>query len=212
MFQKESFMARMIAAKTRNSVKTRSHILGVAFEEIYRHGFRGASVNSIIDKTELTKGAFFHHFPTKEALGYAIADEILVSLIMDRWVRPLDNYENPLEGISHNFKKIIETTPEEHLGFGCPLNNLVQEMAPEDPVFSKKLNSALEKWIEGIELNLKRAQKRGFLRSGVHLRRLAEFIVMSHEGAFGMVKMLRDRKVFFGLQATLRDYLKTLQI
>jgi TetR/AcrR family transcriptional regulator, transcriptional repressor for nem operon len=212
MFQKESFMARLTAAKTRNSAKTRAHILGVAFEEIYRHGFRGASVNSIIDKTELTKGAFFHHFPTKEVLGYAIADEILVSLVLDRWVRPLDNYENPLEGISHNFKKIIETTPEEHLSFGCPLNNLVQEMAPEDPVFSEKLNSVLEKWIEGIELNLKRAQKRGFLRSGVNLRRLAEFIVMGHEGAFGMVKMIRDRKVFFGLQVSLRDYLKTLQV
>jgi len=204
-------MARLNAVKTRNPVKTRSRILGVAFEEVYRHGFRGASVNSIIDKTKLTKGAFFHHFPTKEALGYAIADEILCSLVLDRWVRPLDDYENPLEGISHNFKKIIEAMPEEHLGCGCPLNNLIQEMAPEDPIFSEKLNAALEKWINGVELNLKRALARGFLRSGVNVRRLAEFIVMSHEGAFGMVKMLRSRKVFLGLQASLKDYLKTVQ-
>jgi TetR/AcrR family transcriptional repressor of nem operon len=202
-------MNRTSSAKTRDPVRTRAQILGAGFEEVYKNGFRGANINEIIRKSKLTKGAFFHHFPTKEALGYAIVDEILHSLVQERWLKPLDDHENPLEGIVRNFKKVIEETPESHLGLGCPLNNLVQEMTAADPKFARKLNSVMEVWIQGIELNLTRAQKRGYLSRGVNLRRLAEFIVMSHEGAFGIVKMLKDRKVFLGLQASLKDYLQT---
>jgi AcrR family transcriptional regulator len=192
---------------TRNALRTRTHILRVAFEEIYRSGFRGASVNEIIKKAQTTKGAFFHHFETKEALGYALVDELIGELILERWVLPLDDYDDPLEGIVRNFKKIVEQTPDEHLGLGCPLNNLIQEMSPNDEVFADKLQLALQSWIDGIERHLKRAQRHGYLRTRANARRLAEFVVMSHEGAFGMVKALRDRKVFVGLIDSLKEHL-----
>lgn len=192
---------------SRNAPRTRSHILRVAFEEIYRSGFRGASVNEIIKKTGMTKGAFFHHFATKEALGYAIVDELIGELILERWVRPLDDYDNPLDGIVKNFRKIVAQTPDEHLGLGCPLNNLIQEMSPTDGVFAEKLNVALGGWIDGVERHLKRAQRQGYVRPRANARRLAEFVVMSHEGAFGIVKSLRSRTVFGGLIDSLEVYL-----
>jgi TetR/AcrR family transcriptional repressor of nem operon len=209
LFQKEAPMARAIATKTRNALRTRSLILGAGFNEIYKKGFRAASINEIIKETKLTKGAFFHHFPTKESLGYAIADEILFSLVRDRWLLPLDEYENPVEGITQNFKKIIDETPQSHLGLGCPLNNLVQEMTANDPIFAKKLSMVIEYWTEGIKQNLLKAQKRGYLKRGVNLQRLAEFIVMSHEGAFGLIKITKDRKAFLGLNTSLKEYLLT---
>jgi TetR/AcrR family transcriptional repressor of nem operon len=197
--------------KTRDPVRTRAQILNAGFREVYKNGFRAANIDNILKDAKLTKGAFFHHFPTKEDFGYAIVDEVLISLVAERWIRPLDDYENPLEGIALNFKKVIAMTPQSDLGLGCPLNNLMQEMAASDPKFAKKLYAVIESWIDGIELNLSRAQKRGYLRRGADLRRLAEFIVMSHEGAFGIVKMLKDRRVFFGLQASLHEYLTTFQ-
>jgi AcrR family transcriptional regulator len=192
---------------SRNALRTRTHILRVGFEEIYRSGFRGASVNEIIKKAKVAKGAFFHHFETKEALGYAIVDELIGALIVERWVRPLDDYDDPLDGIVRNFKKIVEQTPDEHLGLGCPLNNLIQEMSPTDKVFAEKLHLALRTWIDGIERHLKRAQRQGYLRPRANVRRLAEFVVISHEGAFGIVKALRDRKVFMGLIDSLKEHL-----
>ncbi len=193
--------------KVRNPQATRAQILDVAFHEIFRNGFQGVSINDILEKTDLTKGAFFHHFPTKEALGYAIVDETLRKMTIDRWIAPLDEYENPLEGITINLKKIIDASPEEHLSLGCPLNNLIQEMSSVDPVFRDKLRDVLEIWISGIEKNLKRAESRGHLRKGVNIRHLAEFIVMNHEGAYGMVKILRDKKVFRALHQHLKEHL-----
>lgn len=198
--------------RTRNPQQTRAKILEVAFTEILHKGFQGVSITDILDKTDLTKGAFFHHFPTKEALGYALVDETLREMTLDRWIRPLDDYENPVEGIVLNLKRIIDSMPDEHLGVGCPLNNLIQEMSTVDPVFRDKLNAVLELWIAGVEKNLKRAKARGYLSSGINIRHLAEFIVMNHEGAFGMTKSMRDRRVFKALHASLRDYLRSVQV
>src|SRR4051812_12781519 len=117
-------MPRTNLEKTGDPLRTRAQILGAGFGEVSRRGFLGASVNEILREAKLTKGAFFHHFPTKEAMGYAIVDEVLLSLVQNRWLRPLDDYENPLEGIARNFKKVIDETPSAHLRLGCPLNNL----------------------------------------------------------------------------------------
>jgi TetR/AcrR family transcriptional regulator, transcriptional repressor for nem operon len=197
--------------KTRNPQQTRAQILEVAFWEVFKRGFHAVSINDILAQTDLTKGAFFHHFPTKEDLGYAIVDETLKEMVLDRWIRPLEEYENPVEGISANLKKVIDSSPDEGFALGCPLNNLIQEMSTVDTKFRDKLHAVLELWISGVEKNLKRAQTRGYLKSDANARRLAEFIVMNHEGAFGMVKSMRDKRVFRSLHATLKDYLKTVQ-
>ncbi|HEX4926329.1 MAG TPA: TetR/AcrR family transcriptional regulator [Bdellovibrionales bacterium] len=200
-----------IKKRTRDPVATRAQILDVAFWEIYRNGFHHVSVNDIAEKAGLTKGAFFHHFPTKEALGYALVDEVLTRMVLERWITPLNDYENPLEGISANLKKIIDEMPEETLSLGCPLNNLVQEMSSVDPIFRDKLHGAIETWIAGVEKHLKRAQQRGYLKKETNARRLAEFVVMNHEGAFGMIKSVRDRRVFRSLHASLKEYLSSVQ-
>jgi len=196
--------------RTRNASRTRAKILEVAFMEIFTKGFQGVSVDEIVAKTGLTKGAFFHHFPTKQALGYAIVDETLLQMTFDRWIEPLEKYENPLQGIIENLKNQIDASPEAHFELGCPLNNLVQEMSTVDPVFSNKLSAVLEFWIDGIERHLKRARRNGHLKTGVKLRELAEFIVMNHEGAYGMTKSFRDRKLFRSLHASLAHYLSTV--
>lgn len=178
--------------------------------EVFIHGFQAASVEQIVEKTGLTKGAFFHHFPTKNDLGYALVDETLAQMTRDRWIHPLDRYKNPLQGIAENLKNIIDDMPEKSLSLGCPLNNLVQEMSNLDPIFRRKLGDVLEIWIGGLESHLKRAKRKGLLREGVSVRRLAEFIVMNHEGAFGIIKAISDRSVFRSLHASLKTYLQTV--
>ena len=70
--------------KTRNLENTRKHILDVAFMEIFIHGFQGVSIDNIVKKTSLTKGAFYHIFPKKLDLGYALVEEVITPMIIDR--------------------------------------------------------------------------------------------------------------------------------
>lgn len=196
--------------RTRDPEKTRAHILEVAFTEIYQRGFQGVSINDIIAKTEVSKGAFFHYFATKNDLGYALVDEVIKQMVLDRWIKPLSAHKNPVKGIIKNFKKIIDTFPEKSVKYGCPLNNLIQEMAPVDPVFRDKLYEALEVWISETEKYLRKAQIEGYLKKGTNTRQLAEFIVMVEEGSFGLAKSMQNKKMFTSFYNSLNDYLSTL--
>lgn len=51
------------------ALRTRALILGRASEAFGLHGYDGVSLNDIIKATGLTKGAFYHHFESKEALA-----------------------------------------------------------------------------------------------------------------------------------------------
>ena len=68
---------------------TRERLLQAGFQEIYRSGFQSAGIDTILAATNVTKGALYYHFESKEALGYAIVEEIIAKLIHDRWLRPL---------------------------------------------------------------------------------------------------------------------------
>jgi len=195
--------------RTRDPEKTRAHILEVAFREIYHQGFQGVSIDRIIGETEVTKGAFFHHFATKNDLGYALVDEVLREMILDRWIRPLAAYKNPLQGILKRFKVLTEEMNDEDLSRGCPLNNLAQEMSAVDPLFRKKIRAVMTLWIDETERYLKKAQEGGFLKPDADTRQLAVFIVMLEEGAFGLVKSMADRNIFASLYASLRSHLMT---
>ncbi|HEV2227011.1 MAG TPA: TetR/AcrR family transcriptional regulator [Nitrososphaerales archaeon] len=194
----------------RDPERTRAAILEAAYTQIYQHGFQATSIDEIVAKASMTKGAFFCHFHSKKDLGYALVEEVLKEETLDRWIRPVAAYKNPVQGIITRFRKAIESTTEEHMGLGCPLNNLVQEMSAVDPVFREKLQAILLLWIEETEKYLKKAQAEGYIKKNVNVRQVAEFVVMVEEGSFAMVKNLRDKKVYWALYESLKQYLESI--
>lgn len=198
--------------KTRDLERTRKEILEAAFMEVFTKGFQGVSIDDIIANTKLTKGAFYHQFPTKLEMGYALVEEIITPMILDRWIKPLANYENPLVGILKQMKTLIGDCDPTHLRLGCPLNNLVQEMSPVDQGFHQRLQLALNLWIDELEVQLKRAKKSGYLKPDVNTRHVAQFVVMTHEGFYGLLKGLDDPRAFISLYSSLKRYFNTLLI
>lgn len=55
-------------------VTARDKLLEAAVKLIRRHGFSATSVDQLCAEAGVTKGAFFHHFASKEALGVAAAE------------------------------------------------------------------------------------------------------------------------------------------
>ncbi|HEX3868023.1 MAG TPA: TetR/AcrR family transcriptional regulator, partial [Gemmatimonadaceae bacterium] len=173
--------------KPRDLERTRKEILDVAFIEVYHRGFQGVSIDDIVAKTSLTKGAFYHHFPTKLDLGYALVEDVLQPMIVQRWIAPLEQHANPLEGIVRQMDLLIGQASTAALRTGCPLNNLVQEMSPIDRGFRRRLQDALALWISGIETHVRRGQATGFIDRRVDAAQVAHFVVLMHEGMFGML-------------------------
>ncbi len=120
----------------RNPQRTRERLLQAAFQEIYKSGFRGTDLETILRAAGVTKGAMYHHFASKEALGYAVVDEIIASITREKWLWPLQNAKNPIDALIG----IIQSTSlrPADLRCGCPLNNLAQEMSRPRRGFPKE--------------------------------------------------------------------------
>lgn len=191
--------------------KTRQTILEAALWEIYRAGYKAASVDKILEGTGLTKGALYHHFPNKLALGYAVVDEVLRPWILRHWLEPFEQIENPVDALQVGVHKMVTELPEEWIHGGCPLNNLIQEMSAVDEGFRVRLERILDEWRKGVARQLRRGQEQGYVRTDLDPDATAAYLVSSFEGIAGSGKVKKSRefalqlvRVFCALIETLR--------
>ena len=138
---------------SRDPERTRERLLRAAFQEMHRSGFRSADVQAILATARVTKGALYHHFDSKEALGYAVVDEVIASITREKWDWPLRNAENPIDALVG----IVQATSlrPEALECGCPLNNLSQEMSPLDEGFRRRTAKIFKDWHDAIAVALR---------------------------------------------------------
>src|ERR1700742_1880230 len=136
--------------RSRDAERTRERLLQAAFREVHRSGFQSAGIDTILAATNVTKGALYYHFDSKEALGHAIVDEIVAKLIRDRWLVPLERSEdrNPID-VLIRIVRSMPTRPKD-VRAGCPLVNLAQEMSALDEQFRKRLERLFRAWREGV--------------------------------------------------------------
>lgn len=102
-------------------------LLNAAIEAVRENGFAATSVDDLCRRAGVTKGAFFHHFKTKEALGIAAArhwstttDALFTTAPYHLPADPLDRVLAYLE-----FRKSI--IAGELAQFTCYLGTMVQE-------------------------------------------------------------------------------------
>lgn len=123
-------------------VKTRDKLLDAGYEEIYRHGYQGASVDAILLASQVTKGSMYHHFPSKKDLALSVIDERIGPKILSLF--QLESENEPFSNKMFTIIDFIGTVPY-LLNFGCPLSKLITEMAPLDSDFKEHLSTIHEK-------------------------------------------------------------------
>lgn len=196
---------------TTDKTQARERILQAAFEEIHRVGFQAASLSRILAHTGLTKGALYHHFGSKLALGYAVVDELLLEYLREIWLRPLEKTDDPIKQMVLSLRKMGDSIQQEDLNLGCPLNNLAQEMAPIDEGFRRRLEAAYSEWRAGLEMALLRGQESGFVRHDVDAKSTAVTLVATMEGCIGMAKNAQSRDLLLQCGQGIVQYLESLK-
>ncbi len=180
-----------------------------AFKEMHRSGFRSADLDAILAKAGVTKGALYYHFDDKEALGYAVVDEVITSITREKWVWPLQNAKNPIDTLV----SIVQCTSlkPENLQSGCPLNNLSQEMSPLDAGFRKRTARVFKEWHDAIAVALRAGQKRGVVRSDVNANETATFLIAAYEGYISLTKNSQDARMLQSGQRSVIRHLESLR-
>jgi TetR/AcrR family transcriptional repressor of nem operon len=189
----ESNSPRRATANKRNPERTRELLLQATFQEVYKSGFQGADLGTILGVAGVTKGALYHHFDSKETLGYAVVDEVIAGITLEKWLLPLQNAKDPIDTLVH----IVGSTSlkPEHLRGGCPLNNLSQEMSPLDEGFRTRLAKVFSDWRGGIATALRKGQKHGLVRRDIDPNETATYLIATYEGYLSLAKNSQDAKV-----------------
>jgi TetR/AcrR family transcriptional repressor of nem operon len=115
------------AAPKPRSATARDKLLQAALEVVRAKGYSATSVDELCAAAGVTKGAFFHHFASKEALGVAAADY---------WSRttgelfagaPYHGFDDPLDRVMGyiDFRAGLLDGPLE--AFTCLVGTMVQE-------------------------------------------------------------------------------------
>jgi TetR/AcrR family transcriptional regulator, transcriptional repressor for nem operon len=196
----------------KNSERTRRQILDAAFNEFYKNGFQGSSINRIVDEAGTTKGALFHHFRGKNDLGYAVVREVIYPRLRERWTDPLTNSTDPITDLKRVFRQCMkEEIANGRIVQGCPLNNLAQEMSPLDEKFRKSLEQIYMSWRESLAAAFARGIKAGTVRKGVSPAKVAAFIVAAQAGIVGTAKNAQDETLLLQTSQALFDYLDSLR-
>jgi TetR/AcrR family transcriptional regulator, transcriptional repressor for nem operon len=193
----------------RDPERTRAALLQAAFGEIYRSGFRGSDLETILGAAGVTKGAMYHHFDNKEALGYAVVDEIVAGIMRDKWQTPLRLAGDPLDALI-GIVRATSLRPE-HICGGCPLNNLSQEMSPLDEGFRRRTAKVFNDWHRAVTAALRGGRLRGLVRKDVNPDEAATFLIAAYEGYMSLAKNAQDASKLRAGQKALIRHLETLR-
>lgn len=199
-------------SETTTADATRRRILDAAFREFYRSGFQAGSLNHIIKDTGLTKGALFHHFASKQELGYAVVEHVIWPHFRETWIEPLDGSDDLVRDLKRILRHMAEHGgPGGSLVQGCPLNNLAQEMSPLDEGFRRRLEDVYTAWRRVFRDALARGVKAGKVRKDVSPTKVAAFLVAALTGIIGTVKNAQDPHLLHTAGDALFDYLDSLR-
>jgi AcrR family transcriptional regulator len=164
-------MARQVRSEA-----TRRKILDAAVEVFNEVGFAAADRGAIIERTGMTKGAFYHHFDSMESLATAIIEDG-ATLVVAELGTLSDSFSPALENILHGTfvtadlfatNKVVRTAEQLTLAFGK---------------FNDNAGAAYSAWIEGMTAQTSRAIAEGDIRSELDAKVVSESIIGATFGA-----------------------------
>jgi len=189
---------------------TRQQLLQCAFDEIHRSGFRAASLDAILESSGVTKGALYHHFGSKTALGYAVVDEVVRPWVEALW-KPILEAGNVIDAALTLCRELARARSEQALQYGCPFNNLINEMSPLDRGFRERLQHILRDWHEGVIVGIRRGQANGSVRKDIDAEQVSALIISIAEGSVGLAKAKQSPAFFDAAMRGLEAYLESLR-
>jgi TetR/AcrR family transcriptional regulator, transcriptional repressor for nem operon len=180
--------------------ETRERIIAASERLILQKGFAGTSLSDVLAATNLTKGAFFHHFADKDELGRAVVERYAehdYALFQRRcliFLRLFEKYLNALD---------------EPLA-GCVFASYAYEAKNFGPETTRFIRERLLLWQRLYEEKFERLIAARPPRFPVTAPELGEMAVTMIEGGLMMGKAFSDKELLPRQLAQLRVYLQLL--
>ena len=165
----------------------RDKLLEAGVKLVRQRGFGSTSVDQLCADAGVTKGAFFHHFASKEALGVALADYWSSSTGTFFAAAPYHHLADPAERVLGYVDLRIALIGGPAEAFSCVAGTMVQEVFRTSDAIREACNSSILGNAAALEADLAAALAQSGA-SGVTAPSLARHIQAVFQGAFVMAK------------------------
>lgn len=171
----------LIVAVQDRSCATRQTIIAGAAEVFEKSGYGRASLIQVAERAQVTKGALYFHFASKQDLAKAVIEE-QHRLVVHDGLTVLQEGRPPLDAM------IVMCREFGHRLLHDPVVRAGIRLTFEASSFGRSVHEPYEDWIRVMENLATRAITDGAIREGVAPSVLAKFVVASFTG----VQMVSD--------------------
>jgi TetR/AcrR family transcriptional repressor of nem operon len=180
----------------RDGAQTRERILDSAERLILDRGLAATSVDAVIAGSSTSKGAFFHHFPTKNHLARALVERYAandIGFLEEFMARAAADTDDPAEQVVA-FVRLFEEAADEIVAQqpSCLYVSYVFDKQLFDDGTNDVIVDALVTWRERLREQLEAAAERHPPAADVDLAALADHVLTTFEGAFVLTRAMGD--------------------
>ena len=198
----------------RDGTATRERILDAAQQIVLERGFAGTSIDAVLAGAPATKGAFFHHFPSKNDLGrallerYAAADARMLEEFMAVAETESDDPAEQVVAFVRHFEQVAdELAPTQP---GCLFVSFIYESQLAGDGSDDLIAGAIRHWRDRLLEKLEAAARAHPPALAVDLPSLADQVFTTFEGGFILARAMHDPGQLRAQLAHLRHYLELL--
>lgn len=168
--------------KNRKRMETMHRMRAKGLELFYQKGYNATSIDDILKELSLSKGAFYHHFKSKDDFFISIIQNILTQKVYAMLVEPLTHGRSPIPAILDTLDNALETAEHNNMDCGFVLANFLNEFNKDDNEIIQYLRDILKIWEINLISLLKRGRTDGYISWTTNCEEAATFIVASYMG------------------------------
>ena len=180
----------------RDGKPTRDKILAESKTLVFENGFSGTSIDQILERTGITKGAFFYHFKTKNALAKAMIEQFAaedIKHLNDSLFKTKQDHKDPLERLKAFVQEFINFMSDINDPYSCLYASYTYEPSQFDKETLEHISETLLTWRAAMMRLINEVLEQYDTKVEIDLISLADHILVVFEGAFVVSKALGGR-------------------
>ena len=197
----------------KNGSLTKEKILDAAEALVLDHGYGATSIDLILEKTGITKGAFFYHFKSKSELAQMLVeryvkrdDELLFSLTEKAEKLSRD----PLQQILIFLGLLIEIFDGLEESPGCVVASFVYQFEEFNVDTKSQVTKGFDEWHRVLDEKFQTALDKYPIKLDVAPSTLVDMLLAVFEGGLIVAKMVSDPKIMVKQLTQFKNYIELL--
>lgn len=179
-------------------------------ELFYQQGYYNTSIDDILKSLELSKGAFYHHFESKEDFFISIVQNLLMQKVYGMLIEPLGKHTDSLSAITDSFENALLTAENNSMDYGFVLSNFMSEFNGRNPQIMKYLTDLYKIWQVNLVTLLQKGKVNGQIERHVEVEGVALYLISSFIGVRTLMVEGNPRMIRYNYMQQLRAYFRML--